>query len=371
MFRSLLAALAVFTAIGFTSPVAASPEAERILEAFLSCKPTFFDVLKSERAAFGPVKIEVFDDTGTTALHPDRGKLTYERVTFGRPLKVGPFTLLRYDQDRFVENAQPSLTEWGFGVAEAPEAVAQLINARLGTRYEQEEGLETWLDQSLAEPFSVSGLRIEADYRTGARQALVFCEMRTDDARRISMPVPMELFGPPQIGGPPLVDQDRLMKAFLACSDDFFEALKVEKAAFGPVKATTRKVRDNTPGSGGTVVRVDFPWIVHAWGMRLKGYERRIGQRARKGTTTWSLHVEESPRVVAFVIEGRTESVNVDGQWIVNLNEEENGGYAPAKTFAVADDKPDGSVLSCSRRDALDDAAGEMSDPHRLFNVVP
>ncbi|MGE6786330.1 hypothetical protein ACQKGL_27800 [Ensifer adhaerens] len=369
MFRSLLAVLAVFTATGFTSPVAASPQAERILDAFLSCKPTFFDVLKSERAAFGPVKIEVFDDLDTKALHPERGKHIYERVTFGRPLEVGPFTLLRYDQDRSVESAQPSQTEWGFGMAEAPEAVAQLINARLGTRYEQREGLETWLDQSLADP-SASGLRIEADYRTGARQTLVFCKMWENEARRISMPEPMELFGPPQLGGPPLVDQDRLMKALLACSDDFFEALKVEKAAFGPVKATTRKLSDNTPGSGGTVVRVDFPWIVHAWGMRLKGYERHIGGRARKGTTTWSLHVEESPRVVAFVIESRTESVNVKGQWIVNLDEEENGGYAPAKAFAVTDDKPDGSALSCSRRHALNEAAG-VPDPHTLFNVAP
>ncbi|WP_331374706.1 hypothetical protein [Sinorhizobium chiapasense] len=351
MFRNFTAALAALVTLTFAAPAFAGPD--RLLDALLSCKPEFFSVLKEERAALGPVSMEFFETASSRAIDSDTDGLFYQKVKFAKPFKVAGLSVIGYLQSRFIDEGKPASYQWALLIAVRPDALAGIFNARFGTAYEQMPMSVMWRNDVEAAPVSPQ-LMIEADFDNGVIQTELHCDHYVRVGGDMELPDAMELFGAPELGVFPLRDGDRLMKALLSCSPDFFDIVRGEGRAFGAVRLT----REASSGKGDSpivAVRADFPSIVHVWGMRLAAYVQGVEVKAGKPRLSWSLLTKEDPEELAHVIEYRTGRVNPDGKkwidsvaWLHGLNKEKLDGDAPAQNFSVSRGKSSAGLLSCS-----------------------
>ncbi|WP_457585817.1 hypothetical protein [Ensifer canadensis] len=110
-------------------------KADKILDAFVACKPSFFNVLWDERKAFPRVRVEAFESPGNMP-HVREAVNTYnESVTFERPVKVGDFSVVRFFQRRTMEEGKPTRFAWAFQVMAPPDEVARAIAERYRVRF--------------------------------------------------------------------------------------------------------------------------------------------------------------------------------------------------------------------------------------------
>jgi hypothetical protein len=99
-----LSALVGLAVLFLSTSAFAAPD--RLLDALLSCKPEFFSVLKEERAALGPVRID-FDEDESNSPHGPPQENDYEQMAiFAKPIAIAGFPIIGYSQRYSVSGKQ-------------------------------------------------------------------------------------------------------------------------------------------------------------------------------------------------------------------------------------------------------------------------
>ncbi|WP_104663395.1 hypothetical protein [Ensifer adhaerens] len=372
MFRwcvSALAALFVLSsAIPAASSQASSASAERVFDALRACKPDFFTLLKTERQAFGPVQIQVFDDPKNALHGRDARSYYWSAVTFGQPVDADGFRLLRFFQRREIVAGKPDNYRWAFQVDASLSDVRQRVEERYSVELSRPWILGAWgVDPEVAweERGGISTLLQIAGYDGGT--TTITCELEAKDIGDFRMPEAVEVFGRPEIGLPPLKDTDGLMKALLSCKPEFFTRLKEERASFGESEVFERRStavpaasqsKRKPPLNAATIVV--FPAPIEVWGIAVTGYTQRTNLVDGKRQSIFGFQTRSGQDQLAKVLRLRTGAQPVEGgRWELDLTTEDTG-YAPSSSFKIAD-----GLLTCAA--PADEAE---PDPSTLFTVA-
>ncbi|MCA1440321.1 hypothetical protein I6F07_08870 [Ensifer sp. IC4062] len=234
LFRSFIAALVAFIAPNFAAPALAAPD--RLLDALLSCKPEFFSVLKEERAALGPVRIDFDEDEGNSQHGAPRENYYVQMAIFAKPIAIGGLPIIGYSL-RYLgrEGEAPSWYIFELQVAWPAERVAQAFESRLRAKFDE------WLYSGWSNKEAVEDGRVSPDFGITGQdvpegRSNLRCHVSHADTPGFRPPHIKELFGAPDLRPLPVGDADRLMKGLLACTPEFFDLLKAEKEAFGAVR---------------------------------------------------------------------------------------------------------------------------------------
>ncbi|MBD9647482.1 hypothetical protein JVX98_10445 [Ensifer sp. PDNC004] len=126
LIRCFAIGLAMAGAMAHAMPALASGEglgAQKAFDAFLGCKPEFFAVLRTERAAFGAS--EVVSPAPDLAVE---GMMETARVSFAAPVDINGIRLLKYTQMK--ASGEPEAWWWGFVTDRAPRDLIDAIRGR-------------------------------------------------------------------------------------------------------------------------------------------------------------------------------------------------------------------------------------------------
>ncbi|NRP73999.1 hypothetical protein ILFOPFJJ_04920 [Ensifer psoraleae] len=369
LFRSFIAARVAlvaltFAALTFAAPAFAAPD--RLLDALLSCKPEFFSVLKEERAALGPVRID-FDEGESNSPHgPPRENYYKQMAIFAKPIAIGGFPIIGYSQDYSVRKGEAlSWYNVWLHVAWPRDKVVQALEARTGITFEESRYYD-WRSNEAREDGRVSPEFAVSEMDTPEGQSILICDsVGANDTEVLRLPDITELFGAPELGPLPLGDADRLMKGLLSCTPEFFDLLKAEQEAFGAVQIS--RISRWGKSSDPIETRVKFQSIVHAWGLDLTGYVQRVDRSGGREKISWGFETAEWVLKLEHTIAKRTGSVHVEGQgWMLNLPTEATG-YTPSQSFAIGDAGiEEGGLLFCSFSSG-DFPAAALPEPSDLF----
>ncbi|HEV7321579.1 MAG TPA: hypothetical protein VGO04_23495 [Ensifer sp.] len=312
-------------------------KADKILDAFVACKPSFFNVLWNERTTFPRVRVEAFESPGN-APHDPEAKNTYnESVTFERPVKVGDFSVVRFFQRRTIEEGKPTRFGWAFQVTATPAETARAIAARYGVRFVGDG--DYWsLSSKDAAAGPVSKDLAFASYFDPDQQATVTCEPDESATKDFRLPGAEETFGWAELGPPPLIRGNRLVNALLQCRQDFFAALGEEKDAFGKVTFKDAMGPYHEPADvARSALRVGFEKPVYVSGFMLTGYIQERVDVAGQPKLIWGFQTPGGEYDLIRVAENRTGSSYARNEgWSLDLAAEATG-YTPSEALGFAD----------------------------------
>ncbi|MDK1373354.1 MULTISPECIES: hypothetical protein [unclassified Sinorhizobium] len=326
-------------------------------------------MLKEERAALGPVRIDFDEDEGNSPHGPPRENYYVQMAIFAKPIAIGGLPIIGYSQRYVVrEGEAPSWYIFELQVAWPAERVGQALETRLGVKFDELRSFgwsnkEAVEDGRVSSDFGITG----EDAPEG--QSSLRCQVSHADTPGFRPPHITALFGAPELKPLPLGDADRLMNGLLACTPEFFDLLKAEQEAFGAVKISRISLwgKRNEP----IETRVEFSSIVHAWGLDLTAYFQRVDRSAGRERISWGFETAEWEDPLWYAIRQRTGSGYVEGQgWIVDLQTEETG-YTPSQNFSIRDaGSREGGRLVCSFN-SDDFTAAALPDPSDLFLTAP
>jgi hypothetical protein len=357
-----LSALVGLAVLFLSTSAFAAPD--RLLDALLSCKPEFFSVLKEERAALGPVRID-FDEDESNSPHGPPQENDYEQMAiFAKPIAIAGFPIIGYSQRYSVrEGEAPTSYHLQLRVAAPLDKVVQALESRLGITFDERRSYVGWSGKEAIKGGRLSPDFVVSEMDTPEGQSNLECYF-ADEMGDFPLPDITELFGAPELRPLPLADADRLMKALLSCTPEFFNFLKAEQEAFGAVQISriSRWGKRNEP----IETRVTFSSIVHAWGLDLTAYVQRVDRSAGKEKISWGFETAEWAARLWHAIGRRTGSGYVDGKgWMLDLPTEETG-YAPSQYFFIGDVAfQERGFLFCSVNS--DDFTAALPEPSDLF----
>lgn len=340
--------------------IRAAAKADKILDAFVACKPSFFNVLRDERKAFPRVRVEAFESPGNMPHVPQAVNTYNESVTFERPVKIGDFAVVRFFQRRTMEEGKPTRFAWAFQVNAPPGAVARAIAERYRVRF---WGDYSSLSAKDAAAGPVSKHLDIASYFDPDEQATITCEPDESETTDFRLPWAEETFGLAELGPPPLLRGNRLVNALLQCRPDFFAALGEEKDAFGKVTLLDAMGPYRDPGHGARVAqRMAFEKPVYVSGLMLTGYIQRRVDVAGQPKLLWGFQTPANEDGLVRVAENRTGS-SYDGSdgWTLDLNAEATG-YTPSEALGFTD-----GFIGCTTSLA---SAKALPDPADLFRTA-
>ncbi|WP_026621293.1 hypothetical protein M728_001862 [Ensifer sp. WSM1721] len=356
------ALIVVFSTI-FATPALA--DAEKVFDALLACKPDFFSILRAERTAFGPVRIEPFENPNNSPHYPQYPQSYSEVVTFAGPIRAGDFSIVRLFQKKTVLGGEPEGYSWAFQVAESPEEVMRVLESRFGAKFVTPWVVESWsvdVGQAPDRYEHISPRLSISAYNDPGRQTTLTCAPGSDNVRHFRLPTAAETFGAPELGPPPLAQPDKLMNALVACNREVFDLLAAEKAAFGKVRiesggGSSEKAGRATPAQ----TRVVFSSPVYAWGLGLTGYVQSVDATGKRLKLTWGFETLDGANQLVHVVGLRTGSEYDEREgWKVHW-EAEATGYTPSPSLAIANGTSSEGVLTCS------DAEMALPEPADLF----
>ncbi len=340
--------------------IRAPAKADKILDAFVACKPSFFNVLRDERKAFPRVRVEAFESPGNTPHVPQAVNTYNESVTFEWPVKIGDFAVVRFFQRKTMEEGKPTRFAWAFQVNAPPRAVARAIAERYRVRF---WGDYSSLSAKDAAAGPVSKHLDIASYFDPDEQATITCEPDESETTDFRMPWAEETFGLAELGPPPLLRGNRLVNALLQCRPDFFAALGEEKDAFGKVTLLDAMGPHRDPGQVARVTqRVAFEKPVYVSGLMLTGYIQRRVDVAGQPKLLWGFQTPADEDGLVRVAENRTGS-SYDGSdgWTLDVNAEATG-YTPSQALGFTD-----GFIGCTTSLA---SAKALPDPADLFRTA-
>ncbi|THK37262.1 hypothetical protein EHS39_15690 [Ensifer sp. MPMI2T] len=322
-------------------------------------------MLKEERAALGPVRIDLDEGESNSPHGPPRENYYKQMAIFAKPIAMGGLPIIGYSQDYSVRKDEAlSWYNLWLHVAWPRDKVVQALEARTGITFEESRYYD-WRSNEAREDGRVSPEFAVSEMDTPEGQSILVCDsVGTSDTEVFRLPDITELFGAPELRPLPLADADRLMKALLSCTPEFFKLLKAEQEAFGAVQLSriSRWGNSNEP----IETRVKFQSIVHAWGLDLTGYVQRVDRSAGKEKISWGFETAEWAARLWHTIGRRTGSTYVDGHgWMLDLPTEETG-YAPSQYFSIGDvASQERGFLFCSVNS--DDFTAALPEPSDLF----
>lgn len=340
--------------------IRAPAKADKILDAFVACKPSFFNVLWDERKVFPRLRVEAFESPGNMPHVPQAVNTYNESVTFERPVKIGDFAVVRFFQRRTMEEGKPTRFAWAFQVNAPPGAVARAIAERYRVRF---WGDYSSLSAKDAAAGPVSKHLDIASYFDPDEQATITCEPDESETTDFRLPWAEETFGLAELGPPPLLRGNRLVNALLQCRPDFFAALGEEKDAFGKVTLLDAMGPYRDPGHGARVAqRMAFEKPVYVSGLMLTGYIQRRVDVAGQPKLLWGFQTPANEDGLVRVAENRTGS-SYDGSdgWTLDLNAEATG-YTPSEALGFTD-----GFIGCTTSLASSKA---LPDPADLFRTA-
>ncbi len=298
-----------------------------VLDAFVACKPSFFEVLKAERRIFPRVRIEPWESPDNAPHIPEAANTYNETVTFEHPVEIGGLRIVRFFQRKTVQSGEPTRFAWAFQVAQTPDGAARAIAAQYGVRFTYYWSLvEKDVDATPVSQHLTLGSYFDPD-----EQAMVTCAPDEAETRDFRLPEGAETFGWAELGPPPVSRGNRLVNALLQCRPDFFEALGEEKSAFGKVafKESAGPYRKDGDAERAPM-RVAFEKPVYASGFTLTGYIQRRVNVAGEIKLRWGFQTPVNASRIESTAEGRTGSVRVSGkEWLLDLETDETG-YTPS-----------------------------------------
>ncbi|KOF13574.1 hypothetical protein AC244_30510 [Ensifer adhaerens] len=310
-------------------------KADKILDAFVACKPSFFNVLWDERKTFPRVRVEAFESPGNKPHVPEAVNTYNESVTFERPVKIGDFSVVRFFQRRTIEEGKPTRFAWAFQVNAPPREVARAIAERYRVRFWGNFSLLSSRDAAVG---PVSKHLDFSSYFDPDEQATVTCEPDEGETKDFRLPWAEETFGLAELGPPPLIRGNRLVNALLQCRQDFFAALGEEKDSFG--KMTFKDAMGTYREPGGVAraaLRVAFEKPVYVSGFMLTGYIQQRVDVAGQPKLIWGFQTPGNEDDLIRVAENRTGSSYVENEgWSLDL-EAEATGYTPSEALGFAD----------------------------------
>ncbi|NRQ15117.1 hypothetical protein [Ensifer sesbaniae] len=319
----------------FPSAKVSGAKANKILDAFVACKPSFFKVLWDERKTFPRFRVEAFESPDNMPHVPEAENTYNESVTFERPIKVGDFSVVRFFQRRTIEEGKPTRFAWGFQVIAPPREVARAVAERYRVRF--------WGDFSSlsSKDAAVGPVSKHLDFRSyfdPDEQATVTCEPDESETRDFRLPWAEETFGLAELGPPPLLRGNRLVNALLQCRQDFFAALGEEKDAFGKMTFKNAMGPYREPGGvARAALRVAFEKPVYVSGFMLTGYIQQRVDVAGQPRLIWGFQTPGNEDDLIRVAENRTGSSYVQNEgWSLDL-EAEATGYTPSEALGFAD----------------------------------
>ncbi|WP_139109856.1 hypothetical protein [Ensifer sp. LC163] len=319
----------------FPSAKVPGVKADKILDAFVACRPSFFNVLWDERKTFPRFRVEAFESPENMPHVPGAESTYSEAVTFERPIKVGDFSVVRFFQRKSIQEGKPTRFAWAFQVIATPGEAARAIAERYRVRFETGSW---WLSSKDAAAGPVSKDLEFDSYFDPDQQTAVTCEPDESETRGFRLPWAEETFGLAQFGPPPLIGGNRLMNALLQCRRDFFAALGEETDAFGKVtfKAAMGPYRKPEDAARATL-RVAFEKPVYVSSLLLTGYIQQRVNVAGEPKLIWGFQTPGNEYELIRVAENRTGSnyVEKDG-WALNL-EADATVYTPSEALGFAD----------------------------------
>ncbi len=319
-------------------PPVKSPAAKsnRVLDAFVACKLSFFEVLKAERHIFPRVRIEPWESPDNTPHIPEAANTDNETVTFERPVEIGGLSIVRFFQRKSVQAGEPTRFAWAFQVAATPDEAARALATQYGVRFE-DAGAWTLNAQDVgASPVS-QHLTFDS-YFDPDEQAIVTCAPDVGETKDFRLPDGAETFGWAELGPPPVSRGNRLINALLQCRPDFFEALSEEKYAFGTVafKEAAGPYRKDGDAAHAPM-RVAFEKPVYASGFMLTGYLQQRVDVAGQPKLIWGFQTSGGEYELIRVAENRTGSSYARNEgWSLDLAAEATG-YTPSEALGFAD----------------------------------
>ncbi|WP_104663394.1 hypothetical protein [Ensifer adhaerens] len=332
-------------------------KADKILDAFVGCKPSFFKVLLDERRTFPRVRVEAFESPGNLPHVPEAANTYNESVTFERRVEIGDLSVVRFFQRRTIEEGKPTRFAWAFQVNAPPREVARAIAERFRVRF--------WGDySSLSSRDAANGpVSRYLDFRSyfdPDEQATVTCEPDEGETRDFRLPAAEETFGLAELGPPPMIRGNRLVNALLQCRKDFFTALGEEKDAFGNVtfKDAMGPYREHGDVAR-AALRVAFEKPVYVSGFMLTGYIQQRVDVAGQPKLIWGFQTPGREYELIRVAENRTGSSYAGtDDWTLDLDADATG-YTPSEALGFAD-----GFIGC----ATSLAAGKTpAEPAALF----
>ena len=331
-------------------------EADKILDAFVACRPSFFNVLWHERKSFPRFRVEAFESPANRPHVPGAENTYNEVVTFEHPITVGDFSVVRFFQRKSIEEGKPTRFAWAFQVKATPDEVARALAERYRVRF--------WGDfSSLSSKDAATGpvskhLKFDS-YFDPDEQTTVTCEPDEVETRDLRLPWAEETFGLAQLGPPPMIGGNRLMNALLQCRQDFYASLEEEKDVFGKVtfKMSMGPYRQPEDAAHATL-RVAFEKPVYVSSFLLNGYTQQRVDVAGDPKLIWGLQTPGNRDDLIYVAENRTGSTYVESHgWALDL-EASATAYTPSEALGFAD-----GFIGCT----TPLAPGEIPEPPNLF----
>lgn len=298
-----------------------------VLDAFVACKPSFFEVLKAERRIFPQVRIEPWESPDNAPHIPEAEKTYNETVTFEHPIEIAGLRIVRFFQRKTVQSGEPTRFAWALQVAQTPDGAARAIAAQYGARFTYYWSL---VDKDVGATPVSQHLTLRS-YFDPDEQATVTCEPDEAETKDFRLPEAAETFGWAQLGPPPVGRGNRLINALLQCRADFFEALGEEKNAFGKVAFKQAAGPYRKEGDAAHApMRVAFEKPVYASGFTLTGYIQRRVNVEGEMKLRWGFQSPDGMSRIERTTERRTGSVRVSGKgWLFDLQTDETG-YTPS-----------------------------------------
>lgn len=331
-------------------------EADKILDAFVACRPSFFNVLWDERKSFPRFRVEAFESPANRPHVPGAENAYNEVVTFERPITVGDFSVVRFFQRKSIEEGKPTRFAWAFQVKATPDEVARALAERYRVRF--------WGDfSSLSSKDAATGpvskhLKFDS-YFDPDEQTTVTCEPDEVETRDLRLPWAEETFGLAQLGPPPMIGGNRLMNALLQCRQDFYASLEEEKDVFGKVtfKMSMGPYRQPEDAAHATL-RVAFEKPVYVSSFLLNGYIQQRVDVAGDPKLIWGLQTPGNRDDLIYVAENRTGSTYVESHgWALDL-EASATAYTPSEALGFSD-----GFIGCT----TPLAPGEIPEPPNIF----
>ncbi|MCZ4092582.1 hypothetical protein [Sinorhizobium psoraleae] len=127
-------AVETFGAPKLGPPPLAQPD--KLMNALVACNRDFFNLLVTEKAAFGKVRIESKERSSETAR---RAVMAQARVIFPSPVYAWGLGLTGYVQSVDASSEKPNRT-WGFETLDGANQLRHVVGLRTGSEHDEREG---------------------------------------------------------------------------------------------------------------------------------------------------------------------------------------------------------------------------------------
>ena len=146
--RMALRTLLLSVAIGSPVSPSSAADANKVMDALLTCNTAFFETLRANQAAFGVPTVTPHSDPNAASPNPGATRVRGVNAKFPKTVEAYGLHLDGYMQVVLLNSGKPGTYWWGFDVAETPsDVVAAIVGRVVGANFEKKGQSHGWLQE--------------------------------------------------------------------------------------------------------------------------------------------------------------------------------------------------------------------------------